>query len=69
MQDAMLIESDIKCFCRLAVSNANPSMFEVIKRWGLCLTASLRHSDHFNLYNGRLNSTAGPKGKLNNVIP
>jgi len=37
-----IIESVIKDFCRLVVSNVNPGIFEINKRWGSCLTASLQ---------------------------
>jgi hypothetical protein len=50
-------ESAIKRFCRLAVSKANPGVFEAAKRWGSCLTASLRHST-FQLLGDRLNHEA-----------
>jgi hypothetical protein len=36
------IESANKWLRRLAVSNANPGMFEINKRWGSYLTASLQ---------------------------
>jgi hypothetical protein len=35
------------------VRNANPSIFEVIKRWASRLTASLRNGGHFNPHNDR----------------
>ena len=47
------IELAIKWFGRLVVSNANPGMLKVTKRWGSRLTTSLRHSIHFNLFDGR----------------